>query len=572
VVTHSMKVGMAAVSVAIGVAMLALLVLRPGTVEGQEAGELTGERPARGGVALMMWTGGSLELLRDAASGMTSVWVTSDGAFVGYHPGNPDFVNARFRELFPGGQVPAQPMVVIVPAGAYADDSSVVPYASVVPDWIEGLDAHSESLLADPYNYFASWPVIEGYALLGDEAHATVEATRAAFAEQVGDPVPGSPIIQELNISFEFIVASGSVIGVRFDQFEFFGAGGANLATTLWIDTAANERVHATALLDGDAALQQVVEIVREALHRDRPDLSLPGAIEDGTAPTEENYDSIGFTPQGDLLIEFDEYQVGPGSSGSPRVVIPAAIAEPLLSPLGRLARAEVVASSETLTLPTPAPTPTPTPDPGVALPPGTGVDCDQVACVALTFDDGPARPTTRLLDMLKARGAHATFFVVGSNVPYGPELLVRMVAEGHEVGNHTLNHRDLTKLGGAELREQVDESSDAIQGATGQRPQLLRPPYGAVNDAVSAAVGMPLILWSVDPRDWADHDPALVAQRVAADAKRGSIILLHDIHETTVDAVPAILDDLARRGLTPVTVSELLGDDLVAGRVYRQQ
>jgi peptidoglycan/xylan/chitin deacetylase (PgdA/CDA1 family) len=82
----------------------------------------------------------------------------------------------------------------------------------------------------------------------------------------------------------------------------------------------------------------------------------------------------------------------------------------------------------------------------------------------------------------------------------------------------------------------------------------------------------MPLILWSVDPRDWADHDPALVAQRVAADAKRGSIILLHDIHETTVDAVPAILDDLARRGLTPVTVSELLGDDLVAGRVYRQQ
>src|SRR5690606_15221091 len=110
----------------------------------------------------------------------------------------------------------------------------------------------------------------------------------------------------------------------------------------------------------------------------------------------------------------------------------------------------------------------------------------------------------------------------------------------------------------------------DAIEAAGGRRPRLLRPPYGAVDETVSTLAGMPLVLWSVDPRDWADHDPSAIAQRVAAEAHRGSIVLMHDLHETTVDAVPAILDDFDRRGLTAVTVSELLGDDLVAGRVYR--
>lgn len=451
---------------------------------------------------------------------------------------------------------------------AQAADGDAVEYASVVPEWIEGLDAASESHLRDPFDYFATWPVIEGYPLVGEEMQATVQGIRDTFEERIGAPSPGSPIIQELNIGFEFIVASGSVIGVRLEQYEFFGAGGANLATTLWFDTDADARVPPTALLAGDSALNAVAEISREVLARDRPDLASAGLLEDGTAPTEENFDAIGFTPDGDLLIEFDEYQVGPGASGSPRVVIPWTQAEGLLSDLGRHARQEVVASSEALALPSPSPTSTPEPE--AVAPPDGSVDCAEVACVALTFDDGPARPTARLLDILAERHSHATFFVLGANVPYGPELLARMVDEGHEVGSHTLNHRDLTKLSGEELREQVDEANAAIEAATGISPRLLRPPYGAMDEETAAAVGMPLILWSVDPRDWADHDAVLVAQRVAADAHRGSIVLLHDIHETTVDAVPAILDDFERRGLTAVTVSDLLGDDLVAGQTYR--
>ena len=109
------------------------------------------------------------------------------------------------------------------------------------------------------------------------------------------------------------------------------------------------------------------------------------------------------------------------------------------------------------------------------------------------------------------------------------------------------------------------------IEAATGKRPTLLRPPYGATDDKVAATAGMPLILWSIDPRDWADHDSQLVTQRVLDAASRGDIVLLHDIHETSVQAVPAILDGLAERGLVPVTVSELLGSDLVAGQSYRR-
>src|SRR5690606_22645514 len=145
-------------------------------------------------------------------------------------------------------------------------------------------------------------------------------------------------------------------------------------------------------------------------------------------------------------------------------------------------------------------------------------------------------------------------------------------VNEGHEIGNHTMDHRDLTKLGPEELAVQVGDASAAIREATGRAPLFVRPPYGAMDDRVAATIDVPLILWSVDPRDWADRDPVLIAQRVASEARRGSIVLLHDIQETTVDAMPAILDDLARRGLTAVTVSELLGDGLVPGRAYRQQ
>jgi peptidoglycan/xylan/chitin deacetylase (PgdA/CDA1 family) len=441
-----------------------------------------------------------------------------------------------------------------------------IEYATVQPDWIPGLAARTDSKLGDPYHYFVTWPTIESFPLLGDEAGAQVNAWREDFEEPIGAPVPGSPIRQEFNVSYEFLVASGDVIGLRFQIFEFPGAGGANLSRTLWFDLQTQELVPATALLDGDQALKEVAALALDALRRDRPDLSLPEVIQEGTAPTAENYHSLGFAPDGALVVEFDEYQVGPGAAGSPRVLIPAEVAEPLLSDFGRRARAEAVSPSRNLAIPAVTPTPVPSP----VAPPATGVDCRVMACIALTFDDGPAGPTTELLDLLKQRGVRVTFFVVGVNATHQGSTLARAYAEGHQIGNHTYSHRDLTKLSGELIRAEVDDTSRVIEEAIGVPPLVVRPPYGATDDHVLQAVGLPVVLWSVDPRDWADHDSELVASRVLASAQRGSIILLHDTQETTVRAVPDILDGLAELGLTPVTVSQLLGTDLAPGKVYR--
>ncbi len=233
-------------------------------------------------------------------------------------------------------------------AGAEGD----IEYAEAATEGIEGLTSGTDSQEGESYSYSVTWPELEGFPLLGEESSAQVAAWREAFEEEFGPPVAGSPIVQEFTTTHSFLVASGDVIGVRFQVFEFPGAGGANLSRTLWFDLASGEAVPATALLDGDTALEQLSEITAEALRRDRPDLTLPDALAEGTAPSAENYHSLGFTSDGDLVVEFDEYQVGPGASGSPRVMVPADVAAPLLSDFGLRAQAEAMSPSESLELP----------------------------------------------------------------------------------------------------------------------------------------------------------------------------------------------------------------------------
>jgi peptidoglycan/xylan/chitin deacetylase (PgdA/CDA1 family) len=204
-----------------------------------------------------------------------------------------------------------------------------------------------------------------------------------------------------------------------------------------------------------------------------------------------------------------------------------------------------------------------------------TGVDCQVQQCVALTFDDGPAAGTADLLDTLAGKGVRATFFVVGSNAAAQPDLLARMVAEGHAVGNHTEDHPDLSKLDAAAVRAEIEQVNDIVEGATGQRPVLLRPPYGATNDTVAGVateLGMAQILWNVDPEDWKDKDSGIVAERGLATTGPSDIVLSHDIHETTRDAYPAIIDQLQAEGYVLVTVPELLGAALQPGQSFFSQ
>lgn len=210
--------------------------------------------------------------------------------------------------------------------------------------------------------------------------------------------------------------------------------------------------------------------------------------------------------------------------------------------------------------------------EPEPAEPQALPVDCRKVDCVALTFDDGPVRHTTsRLLDVLERAEAPATFFVLGTQAKAFPKVLARMTADGHEIGNHGWSHADMTRLSRTALRKQIVRTERAIEKATGQRPTLLRPPYGARDktvDSVARKLGYAEVLWSVDTRDWAHHKPKKTLA-AAAKAKPGAIVLLHDIHADTVDAVPRLIKKLRKQGYTLVTVSELLGDTKPGKRYY---
>uniref|UniRef100_UPI00344FF40E polysaccharide deacetylase family protein n=1 Tax=Carnobacterium TaxID=2747 RepID=UPI00344FF40E len=182
---------------------------------------------------------------------------------------------------------------------------------------------------------------------------------------------------------------------------------------------------------------------------------------------------------------------------------------------------------------------------------------------VALTFDDGPNPDVTpRILETLEQHKALATFFMLGSQVEYYPSLAGHVMTKGHEIGNHTMNHQDLTTLGIEQVRKEIQQSSAVIEQATGNLPTLLRPPYGAINENVkqlSTSMNLPIIMWSVDSLDWKTRNKNAVIQEVMSHVTSGSIVLLHDIHASTADALPQLLDTLEKQGYQMVTVSQLL-------------
>jgi peptidoglycan/xylan/chitin deacetylase (PgdA/CDA1 family) len=206
----------------------------------------------------------------------------------------------------------------------------------------------------------------------------------------------------------------------------------------------------------------------------------------------------------------------------------------------------------------TPSPAPTPAKPATYAQ-----VRVDQ-PYIAMTFDDGPsAENTPRLLEMLKQRNIKATFFLIGQNVAANPDLVRRILADGHEIGNHSWTHPQLSKLSDDRVTMEITKTQDAIKDASGFTPSLLRPPYGAITprqrEWVEDRFGLNVILWSVDPFDWKRPGASVITQRILSQVRPGAIILSHDIHKQTVDAMPATLDGLIAKGYKFATVSQLI-------------
>ncbi|GAA1900493.1 polysaccharide deacetylase family protein [Streptomyces sodiiphilus] len=212
--------------------------------------------------------------------------------------------------------------------------------------------------------------------------------------------------------------------------------------------------------------------------------------------------------------------------------------------------------------------------EPVVLVGAGT-VDCREATCIALTFDSSPGTNTPELLDILRDEEVPATFFLLGRNrIEKYPDIVRRIADEGHEVANHTWTHPRLTEIEPDEIREELVRTQEAIAEITGEEPTLMRPPQGRTNDTVSEIsreLGLAQILWSVTAKDYATTDSDLIESRVLEQADRDGIILLHDIYDGTVPAVPGIIEKLKAEGYTFVTVSDLMAPAVPEpGVIYR--
>ena len=196
---------------------------------------------------------------------------------------------------------------------------------------------------------------------------------------------------------------------------------------------------------------------------------------------------------------------------------------------------------------------------------------------VALTFDDGPGPYTAALLDILKERKVPATFFVLGTRVDSYPEIIKRMEKEGHEVGNHSNSHKNLKDMTTvAQVKAEMDLCANKVNKLLGHKPTVMRCPYGSCDDQVvqyAKSEQIPIIQWDVDTRDWESRNTNSILNKTfnGGGLSDGSIVLLHDIHKSTVDSVSTLIDRFIKQGYTFVTVSQLLQArcGIEAGKIY---
>lgn len=191
---------------------------------------------------------------------------------------------------------------------------------------------------------------------------------------------------------------------------------------------------------------------------------------------------------------------------------------------------------------------------------------------IALTFDDGPSHNTNKLLDILDKYQVKATFFLVGTNINDRKEVIKKMDKLGMEIGNHTYNHKILSKQNQENIKLEIDKTNDLIYSITGKYPTLFRPSYGQTSKKIRKSSNMPIIIWNIDTLDWKYHSSDRIVNSILSKVKEGDIILMHDLYTSSINAVDKLIPKLLDKGYMPVTVSELFYYNnifLEEGKVY---
>lgn len=433
-------------------------------------------------------------------------------------------------------------------------------YPAVVdPSVLEDVPAASTVTVTEQRGeVHVTWPRL-GIAALDAELDRRGTDELTAFRSLVA----ADPTDAELNGTWSFVGSSDAVVGVLTDTFRLAEGRSVETWQTTWYDAGAGTVVPNVALVDDAAAL---AEDVTEALDgQPTVDADLLDAALAAGAPV------LGFTENGELFVGFDEGQISPAHTGRVSVVLTLDQTDALLSDLGEVAQESLVDPA----LPPGAVAPDPdgaegteqSGEPGepiTSTPPvdAGDVDCAVQQCVALTFDDGPGAATPALLDALGTLDAPATFFVLGQQVATYPDVTAAIATAGHELGVHTWDHRNLTRLPLPEVDRELARTVAAVEDAVDRTPTLFRPPYGATDDRVRTradAAGLTEVLPTVDPDALAGLDAAALVERVVGDAQAGGVVVLPDTTTTSSAAVTAIVTGLRQRGFTLVTASQLV-------------
>lgn len=352
----------------------------------------------------------------------------------------------------------------------------------------------------------------------------------------------------ELNITVNTNKINDHLYSLVFTSYQITGgANGQSNIKSFNIDTADNKILNLSDIMTNDkAAIDHIMSIVKVELKKQKNvnpyvfEEELEKSIKN---PSEWKW-SIG---NGVFTLYFNQYEIAAGAAGTIQVNIPLKSLHPYL-------RKDIIKKWNV--------TYENTDEPKGQKPTQPPLD-PKGKYVALTFDDGPhPKVTPRVLKILKEYNAKATFFMLGVQVEYYPDMAKKVAEAGHEIGNHSKGHPNLANMSLSEVRKQIIESSDRIEAATGRKPSLFRPPYGAMNESVKKVTKeqqTPIILWSVDSLDWKSRNAQAVNKEVAKNIRPGSIVLMHDIHASTADALPQMLKSLKKQGYQFVTVSQLL-------------
>ncbi|HCC35101.1 MAG TPA: hypothetical protein DEQ02_05500 [Ruminococcaceae bacterium] len=404
---------------------------------------------------------------------------------------------------------------------------------------------------------FADSVILDWVQATYDEAKADLDALLDKDASAQG----------EVNIQFDSYLIDGRFVGiVEQGMISTTGlAHPADVIKTFNLDIESKTFLENSDILDMSKR-EEILTLLKEKILLISPDAQ---DYFDNMA-TDEWLDYITIGHEGIIVIL--ERGVGlPAYYGSLRINLP-------YDELGDalLLYGETASAPDTAQEPTSKPAPSSTPESvAPSLPPQDGGIDPLRPMIALTFDDGPSKHTSRILDLLEQYKGHATFFVIGNLIESRPDTIKRAADLGCEVVGHSWDHRDLTKLSSDEMKAEILDTHNAIESITGSSSHMYRPPYGAVNDSLtnaSSELGFSIINWSVDTVDWKTKNADAVYTAVMADVNDRAIILCHDLYSTTAEAMEQVIPALVSQGYQLVTVSELLeysGGAVEAGKVY---